>query len=45
MKDNVKIKNHPNFPGNQPFMGANKKKMNHWSNIRGHNNVKKREGE
>lgn len=42
MKDDVKYRNHPNAPHNQPFMGGKPKtKKRHWSNVRGHNNVKK----
>ncbi len=38
------IKNHPNCPSNQPFKGAPKTKKSHWSNIRGNNNVTKKDG-
>ncbi len=30
-------------PANQPFKGAKRTKLKHWSAIRGHNNVAKRE--
>jgi len=45
MSKEQSYQNHPNNPGAQPFKGAPKKNMAHWSNVRGNNNTSKKKGD
>ncbi len=39
----IKLRDHPKAPHNQPFKGAPKKKHGHWSNNGGTNNKREKQ--